>query len=192
MSTRQEILDTALRLFNEQGTAPVSTNHIAGAQGISPGNLYYHFRNKREIIRELFRRMFDMWDQGLPLPADRPAELTDLQAAVQASYRNIWEYRFAYRELIALLQADADLRREWLEFRRRGFDGFQRLIGAFVDSGVFRMPEDPRALRELKEICWLISEFWISNLEVSGCAVDASSMKHGVQLMLRVLQPYLA
>ena len=54
------------------------------------------------------------------------------------------------------------------------------------------MPEDPRALRELKEICWLISEFWISNLEVSGRAVDASSMKHGVQLMLRVLQPYLA
>ena len=192
MSTREGILDTALRLFNEQGTAPVSTNHIAAAQGISPGNLYYHFHNKQEIIRELFKRMFDMWDQGLPLPTDRRAELRDLQAAAQASYRNIWEYRFAYRELVALLQADADLRREWLEFRRRGFDGFQRLIGAFVDSGVFRMPEDPRALRELKEICWIISEFWISNLEVSGRAVDASSMKHGVQLMLRVLQPYLA
>ncbi|MFN8512060.1 MAG: helix-turn-helix domain-containing protein [Chloroflexia bacterium] len=61
MSTRERILDAALGLFNERGTAVVSTNHIAAACGISPGNLYYHFRNKEEIIRALFDRMFVMW-----------------------------------------------------------------------------------------------------------------------------------
>lgn len=192
MSTREGILDTALSLFNRWGTGAKSTNHIAAAHGISPGNLYYHFRNKQEIIRGLFRRMYAMWDKGLPLPSDRAPGLVDLQRVVEAGYHNIWKYRFAYRELVALLQEDPLLRREWLEFRQRGFDGFLRLFNALVDGGVMRRPKDPAELGELHEICWLISEFWISNLEVGGRPVSATSMKHGAQLMLRVLQPYLA
>ena len=56
MPNRERILDAALALFNDSGTARISTNHIAAAAGISPGNLYYHFQNKEEIIRALFER----------------------------------------------------------------------------------------------------------------------------------------
>ena len=58
MNTHDRILDTALRLFNQSGTAAVSTNHIAAALGMSPGNLYYHFRNKEAIIRDLFEQQY--------------------------------------------------------------------------------------------------------------------------------------
>jgi AcrR family transcriptional regulator len=71
MSTRDNILDAALELFNEQGTAAVSTNHIAAAINISPGNLYYHFRNKQDIIRSLFERLFAAWGETYQLPPDR-------------------------------------------------------------------------------------------------------------------------
>ena len=59
--TKARILDAALALFNEQGTANVTTNHIAEALGMGPGNLYYHYRNKAEIVRALFARIEAEW-----------------------------------------------------------------------------------------------------------------------------------
>src|SRR5215468_10516481 len=62
---RSEILRTALALFNERGTAAVSTNHIAAELGISVGNLYWHFADKDAIVRALFEehaaRFDTMW-----------------------------------------------------------------------------------------------------------------------------------
>src|SRR6266567_6576776 len=66
--TRGRILDTALALFNERGTAAVSTNLVAAEAGLSPGNLYYHFADKQEIIRALHDRYAaaheDLWEPG--------------------------------------------------------------------------------------------------------------------------------
>src|SRR5262245_14900744 len=115
MNTRDRILATALRLFNESGTAAVSTTHIADALGISPGNLYYHFRNKEEIIRALFEQQFARWEALYPMPADRLPTLDDLQQVVRASFTTGWEYRFMYRELIALLRRDEQLQHRWTE-----------------------------------------------------------------------------
>jgi AcrR family transcriptional regulator len=109
MTTPERILATALRLFNDAGTAAVSTNHIADALGMSPGNLYYHFRNKEAIIRALFAQQFDHNDRLYTLPTDRPPTLADLQQLVRATFATSWEYRFIYRELIALLRRDEDL-----------------------------------------------------------------------------------
>src|SRR5512137_3067511 len=55
--TRERILDAALVLFNADGSHAVSTRHIAARLGISPGNLYYHFGNKEEIVLCLYERI---------------------------------------------------------------------------------------------------------------------------------------
>ena len=55
-NTYNRIIENSLILFNEQGERNISTNHIAAHLGISPGNLYYHFKNKDEIIVQLFKR----------------------------------------------------------------------------------------------------------------------------------------
>ena len=191
MSTKDNILTTALKLFNDEGTSAVSTNHIAEAAGISPGNLYYHFHNKQEIIRELFQRLNVIWEAYQPLPQDRAPMLDDLETVIKSNYQVIWQYRFAYRELVALLRQDAELRANFLAVRQRGVEGFHQLLRAFSDAGVIHLPEDPQAINELQEICWLISEFWLTNLEVNGRKVNETEMQNGVKLMLRVIQPYL-
>lgn len=191
MTTREKILDTALTLFNNEGTASVSTNHIAEAAGISPGNLYYHFKNKEEIIRELFERLFAANDAAFKLSADTLPTLTDLQTMVKTNYKILWQYRFAHRELTALLRADAELRSRFLVIRKRGFEGFHQLFHAFAQAGTFRSSTKPEVIQNLAETCWLITEFWLNSLEVSGKTVNEAHMERGVQLMMQILEPYL-
>lgn len=191
MATREKILDTALNLFNKDGTAAVSTNHIAEAAGISPGNLYYHFRNKEEIIRELFQRLYTAWDTELQVADPNAIQLENINHIVEANYQIIWRYRFAYRELTALMRQDVELRTDFIAVRQRGFAGFRELLNAFAAAKIMRMPKDPQEIEELQEIIWLISEFWVNNLEMTGRKVNEAEMQRGVNLMLRVLKPYL-
>jgi AcrR family transcriptional regulator len=190
MSTREKILDTALTLFNKEGTATISTNHIAEAAGISPGNLYYHFHNKEEIIRELFERLFLANDQGFALPTEKMPTLDDMQEYVRFNYRTLWQYRFIHRELVVLLHNDAELRTRFLSVRKRGFEGFHQLFNAFVSAGVLS-PESPEALDNLAEMIWMITEFWLTSLELGGKTVNESQMERGVQIMMQILYPYI-
>jgi hypothetical protein len=117
--------------------------------------------------------------------------LHDLQQLLHASFLMGWEYRFMYRELIALLRRDQQLQRRWVEVRVRGFMGFHELFDLFVAAGVLRAPGDPAVVTRLAELCWLIAEFWLASVEVSGKTVDDVQMERGIALMLQVLDPFV-
>jgi AcrR family transcriptional regulator len=191
VSTRDDILDAALTLFNEQGTAAVSTNHIAAAIEISPGNLYYHFRNKEDIIWALFARLYAEWEETFQLPPTRAPTVADLEGLIAENYQLIWQYRFVYRELAALLRSDPALHARYREMRRTGYDRFARAIGTFAAAGILTRPKTPQELRTLTELCWMVSEQWPVNLELSGQALDEASIAQGIALLRHVLRPYL-
>ena len=187
MPNRERILVTALRLFNERGAAVVSTNHIAAAAEISPGNLYYHFRNKEEIVRALFERLFERRDRIFALPENVEPSLADVRHLVRGNFDALCDYRFAYRELAALLRRDEVLRERWLDVRRRGYVSLRALIASLIAAGAVAAPSAPDVVERIADLCWLISEFWLPSLEVSGQPVEAPQLERGVALMLQVL-----
>ena len=83
MKTRDRILNAALELFNQQGERKVTTNHIAAHLDMSPGNLYYHFKNKQEIIFELFLSYEARVDQNLVVPIGRKLTIEDKLSYLQ-------------------------------------------------------------------------------------------------------------
>ena len=96
--TKERILQTSLMLFNERGERAVTTNHIAAELGISPGNLYYHFRNKQEIIKELFLQYQKDTLDLLMVPEGRALTSNDKIHYFQVLSKQLWSYRFLHRE----------------------------------------------------------------------------------------------
>lgn len=104
--TRERILELALRLFNEYGEPNVNTTIIAEEMNISPGNLYYHFKNKEDIINNVFHHFEKEIDRLLTIPtspASRPPNVEDAWLFLHVLFELIWKYRFFYRDLNNLL-----------------------------------------------------------------------------------------
>jgi AcrR family transcriptional regulator len=190
MHNRERIVDTAIVLFNEQGTTTVSTNHIAQALGISPGNLYYHFRNKEEIVRAIYGRLRPAWEAASALPTDRPPTVTDLHQVLANHFRIVWAYRFYYRELPVLLRRDPELAREYRDVRRAALANIEALLRHFVDAGVLAVPDADSALPELAQVAWVLADFWLPFAELGDDPIGPAELDRGVALILRVLRPY--
>jgi len=189
--TRQRILDAACGLFNEHGTAPVTTNHIAAEAGLSPGNLYYHFADKQEIIRALFARYTAAYEGRWRPSADAAQDLGALRGNVTAGIALTWEYRFFGREMLALLRADPELRAAYREIFQRRLGEWHAFGDRLVVQGLVRPPKPPRTLRDLNLAVWLVAEGWLPFLDATGDPFDTNQVGRGGDLVLVVLESYL-
>ena len=120
MKTRDRVLHTSLALFNEEGEGHTTTIDIANEMDISPGNLYYHFKGKDQIIGELFQQYELALSSTLTAPIEEPLteEGGDLEANWYYLYvvlEEMYQYRFLYHNLDDILQRYPDIRRS---FRR--------------------------------------------------------------------------
>jgi TetR/AcrR family transcriptional repressor of nem operon len=77
-STKERIVEAADRLFYEEGFESASIGDIAGAVGISRGNLTFHFATKDEVLEavidrrlERTRGLLDGWEKNGTTPAER-------------------------------------------------------------------------------------------------------------------------
>jgi AcrR family transcriptional regulator len=158
MKTKQRILRASLELFNSSGSTEVTTNHIAAHLGISPGNLYYHFRNKEQIIRELFDEMcFETYRQ---VPVS-PIEF------IERSLDVFWVYRFFHREMYLLRRNDASLSDRWKKHWKKTSVLLIAMYRHWVKQGWMKPIRDPDTLHMISEVILISSsarfQFFESN-----------------------------
>jgi TetR/AcrR family transcriptional repressor of uid operon len=78
-STRERIVEAALRLFSERGTAAVSVREVADAAGVTVPGLYYHFASKAELIHAVYdaRGISSGWDPEHDFVPPKPGRVAD-------------------------------------------------------------------------------------------------------------------
>ena len=135
MKTKDRILQISLQLFNERGERAVTTNHIAAELGISPGNLYYHFRNKQEIIKELMEQYQKETLDMLSLPDDRGVNANDKIRYFQVLSSQLWEYRFLHRDVYHLIENNDDFRKIYPRFAGKVMQQGQKIIMPLLKQG---------------------------------------------------------
>ena len=91
--SRQEILSAAGALFAQKGFFNVRIADVARQAGMSPGNIYWHFSSKEEILKVIVGDFFEAYEQMLveaeAFPADAGQKLRHLIELQLALFREL-------------------------------------------------------------------------------------------------------
>ena len=184
-NTRELILSTSLDLFNEFGEPNVTTNHIADEADISPGNLYYHFRSKDDIVIELFKRFLTRFQPLTEVPEDLALEAEDLWFQLHLSFELKGQFRFFYRNLSDLTSRIPDLDRAMRGLLMRERNAAINLLGGLQRNGALEISEQEKDM--LVDNFLLSVTYWIPYADI----FDHEGLQQGtaqVEAIARVLQ----
>ena len=188
---RERILTASIELFNQSGVVAITTNHIAEHLQISPGNLYFHFRNKEEIIQELFdqmcRAVYDVWMVQRKLHTfASPREM------MEATFTVFFDYRFFHREMYHLRRKDPVLARKWKTHINKSARLLQAYYAYWVKMGVMAKVDDPAEKRMISDVVLITSSSFLQFFESPQKPATKRAIHQGVDHILRLLMPYYA
>lgn len=194
MGTKEKILTGSLSLFNELGERHVTTNHIAAHLNISPGNLYYHFRNKQAIVFALFAVYEQEVLDALQLPTDRVLTLQDKLVYLQKIFKGLWDYRFLHRDMEHLLAADPQLHSHYQQFFRSCILRIEAIFDGLCVAGILQMSQAEVAAISLNT--WIVVTSWFSFLRCNLASSDGQSISPemvngGIYQIMMLELPYL-
>lgn len=194
MKTRDRILMKSLVLFNDSGERSVTTNHIAAALNISPGNLYYHFRSKEDIIYEIFLTYEDSMVKALSVPENRVITYGEKIGYFESIFNQLWEYRFLHRDLGHLLEESPRLRASYRQFAAKVMAQAYLVYNALRKAELINATEQD--VQAMIVNIWILTTSWASFVVSSGffgeeVVLNQSLLRRGIYQIISLEAPYL-
>ncbi|HSN80249.1 MAG TPA: TetR/AcrR family transcriptional regulator [Rhodoferax sp.] len=192
--TAERILEVTLTLFNRFGEPNVSTTLISAELNISPGNLYYHYPAKDELINALFDR-FERPLNELLAAGDDVRNVEDAWFFMHTLFELIWQYRFLYRDLNDLLSKNRRLEMHFQSILKNKTRSLKALLEGMRRGGALQI--DSREIEATATSMVVVLTYWLSfeyvrdprnALEEQNAQ---SALLNGAQHVLNLLAPYL-
>ena len=192
--TAERILEVTLELFNRFGEPNVSTTLISNEMGISPGNLYYHYPAKDELINTLFDR-YEAALNELLHASDGVHDVEDAWFFMHTLFELIWQYRFLYRDLNDLLSKNRRLETNFQSVLKSKTSSVKTLLDSMSRAGAVSI--DSRELEVTATSMVVVLTYWLSfeyvrdprrALEPENAQ---AALLRGAHHVLNLLVPYL-
>ena len=190
MSTKNKIIQTSITLFNEHGERAITTNHIAAELGISPGNLYYHFKNKEEILRHIFALYRDHLVTNFQTLSEDQDVLEQLVSYLDSIFELMWQYHFFYDNLADILSRDEILKSDYVAFQDNLLGQAQEVITGLKHSNVIDI--DDIDILDLAHMVKLTVSFWTPYVETQRAKgkLILADIYTGILKVLFLFKPY--
>jgi len=189
--TRERIVEASLALFNQFGEPNVTTTSIADELDISPGNLYYHFHNKDEIVNEIFA-VFEREIEGtLAAPTRRAADVEDVWLFLHLVFELVWKYRFLYRDLNDLLSRNRIIETHFKQILAHSIRTATQLCEGLMAAGELRASRPE--IRTLATNMVVVATYWLSFEYVREPRRDTGdeALGAGVYQVMAMVAPFL-
>lgn len=187
MKTKERILIVSNDLFNRNGVQSITTNHIAKSLKMSPGNLYFHYNNKEEILQELFKRMcsetYQFWKQK------NSRALTPLEF-IEFNFEIYWKYRFFHREMYSLRRRDPQLAKLWKKHILKMMGLMKGTYKRWVQQGILMPLTSADEMTYIAESLLAMSTTYLQFFESADRMPSKSTLERGRRHVSRMLYPY--
>jgi AcrR family transcriptional regulator len=192
--TAERILDVTLDLFNRFGEPNVSTTLISAELDISPGNLYYHYPAKDELVNSLVDR-YERALGPLLLAADEVTNVEDAWLFFHMQFEIVWQYRFLYRDLNDLLSKNRRLETHFQGVLQRKGKAMRDLLAGLGRHGAVRMTSreaEPTATAMVVVLTyWLSYEYVRDPRHALEPESAGAALLRGAAHTMSLLLPYL-
>lgn len=192
--TAERILEMTLELFNRFGEPNVSTTLISAELHISPGNLYYHYPAKDELINALFDR-YEAGLNELLQTADGVANVEDAWLFFHVLFELIWQYRFLYRDLNDLLSKNRRLETHFQFVLKNKSRAVEAVLDGMNRSAAVQL--DRRDVPAVATSMVVVLTYWLSYEYVRDPRkalepeAAGATLARGAWHVLSLLTPYL-
>ena len=191
MDTKDKIIAKAIDLFNIHGTKAISTNHIAKEMGISPGNLYYHFRSKNDIIRSISDNFGNELGSVLKIQLDTLSDFSSKLTSLFNSFFKIQQsYQFLFLEGVHLTKQDSRLLDNYTNLRSLIKKGYHELLSNLVKIKIMKR-QSLNIIDDLLDAQWIIMWYWINHTILDRNTYDDFQIQKGIKLSFSIIKPYL-
>lgn len=189
--TKDKILTASLRLFNENGYDAVTTARIAEAVGISEGNLWYHFRTKRDLVKAHQLALFEQIDKRLAIPSTPETALENYALFNRMVFEEVWTYQYLYRDQAEYGRTSPELEGKVHNVYEMTTAMLIRFFRHMIEAGQLEMPEDE--LAPLADNVWMVIRYWPSFLRETRRVVklDKAALNAGIRHHFALFETHL-